>query len=265
MRFASPRGNRGFATALAFLLSATPVLAQTNPPAPAAPAQPRSQRPAAPPAPAAPAPQAPAGQPQAGQPAPQATGPAVIQVQADPAQTDWTKVCGKDPATNAEACYTTRTFVSDQGEVLLVVAVFDMKTQQPQRAVRFLLPLGFLLQPGIRFAVDSGQATSGRYAMCLPNGCFAEAQVAGDFINTLKKGTKLNVSIQNQVGREVTFSAPMAGFAKAFDGPPIDPKVLEEQQKKLQGELEKRSEELRKRLESNAGGAAPAAPAAPKP
>jgi chaperonin cofactor prefoldin len=39
--------------------------------------------------------------------------------------------------------------------------------------------------------------------------------------------------------------------------------VLEEQQKKLQEELEKRSDELRKRLESNAaaGGAAPA----PKP
>ena len=57
-----------------------------------------------------------------------------------------------------------------------------------------------------------------------------------------------------------------ARFAKAFDGPPIDPKVLEEQQKKLQEELQKRSEELRKRLESNAGAGAPAGgAAAPKP
>ena len=72
--------------------------------------------------------------------------------------------------------------------------------------------------------------------------------------------------LKNQGGREVTFAVPVAGFAKAFDGPAIDPKVLEDQQKKLQDELEKRSEELRKQLGSGAsapGAAAPAAPAAP--
>ena len=82
----------------------------------------------------------------------------------------------------------------------------------------------------------------------------------------MKKGTNLNVSVQNQVAREVTFAVPLAGFGKAFDGPAIDPKELEAQQKRLQEELEKRSDELRKRLESSAGGAAtPAgAPGAPK-
>src|SRR5919107_1589858 len=130
---------------------------------------------------------------------------------------------------------------------------------QPQKVVRFVMPLGLLLQPGLRFAVDQGQATPGRYVMCLPNGCFAEAQVKDDFIAAIKKGANLNVSVQNQMGREITFAVPAAGFGKAFDGPPIDPKVLEEQQKKLQEELQKRSEELRKQLGSNSGGAAPAA------
>ena len=82
-----------------------------------------------------------------------------------------------------------------------------------------------------------------------------------DFIAALKKGANLNVSVQNQGGREVTFAVPVAGFAKAFDGPPIDPKVLEEQQKKLQEELEKRSEEIRKQL----GAAVPALLAAAAP
>ena len=57
------------------------------------------------------------------------------------------------------------------------------------------------------------------------------------------------------------FAVPLAGFGKAFDGPAMDPKVLEEQQKKLQAELEKRSEDMRKKLEQQ-GGAAGAAPAA---
>jgi invasion protein IalB len=259
--------------AAALLLSASPVLAQTAP-APAAPAAPRATQPRPAPQPAAPAP-APAA-PQGQGPAQANAGPSIVQVKPEPSQPDWTKVCGKDQAQNAEICYTTRDFVSDQGQPVLAVAVYDVKTAQPQRIVRFLMPLGLLLQPGVRFAVDQGQATPGRYAICFPNGCFAEAQVKDDFINAVKKGTNLNVSVQNQAGREVTFAVPAAGFGKAFDGPPIDPKVLEDQQKKLQEELEKRSDELRKRLESSAasggtpGAAAPGAPApapapAPKP
>jgi len=77
----------------------------------------------------------------------------------------------------------------------------------------------------------------------------------------MKKGTNMNVSVQNQVAREVTFAVPLAGFGKAFDGPAIDPKELEAQQKKLQEELEKRSDELRKRLEQSGGAATPGAPA----
>jgi len=252
-RFASLGGTRGLATALALLASA-PAFAQ---------AQPKPAAPAAQPAkPAAPA----QGQPAQQQPA----GPTVVQVKAEPSQPEWTKVCGKDQNTNTEICYTTRDFVSDQGQPVLALAVYDVKGQQPQKVVRFVMPLGLLLKPGLRFAIDQGQAIPGSYVMCLPNGCFAEAQVKDDFIASLKKGTNLNVSVQNQVGREITFAVPAAGFGKAFDGPPIDPKVLEEQQKKLQEELQKKSEEMRqKMLQSQGGGAAaPSAqatpPAAPK-
>jgi invasion protein IalB len=271
--FASLRGKLCLSVALALALSGAPALAQTAPTTPAQPRQP--SRPTAPPpaaVPAAPAPQ-PAPQPvPQGQPAQQGqaqnAGPSIVSVKAEPSQPDWTKVCGKDPNAT-EVCYTTRDFVSDQGQPVLAVAVYDVKSgPQPQKVVRFLMPLGLLLQPGMRFAVDQGTATPGKYAICFPNGCFAEAQVKDDFIGAFKKGTSLNVSVQNQAGREVTFVVPAAGFGKAFDGPAIDPKVLEEQQKKLQEELEKRSEELRKRLESNAGAApAPAAgaPTAPKP
>ena len=252
-RIASLGGTCGLATALALLASA-PAFAQAQ--KPAAPA-------AQPAKPAAPA----QGQP--AQPQQQPSGPTVVQVKAEPSQPEWTKVCGKDQNTNTEICYTTRDFVSDQGQPVLALAVYDVKGQQPQKVVRFVMPLGLLLQPGLRFAVDQAQPVSGRYVMCLPNGCFAEAQVKDDFIAGLRKGTNLNVSVQNQVGREITFAVPAAGFAKAFDGPPIDPKVLEEQQKKLQEELQKKSEEMRQRMLQSSGaaapGAQPAAPQAPKP
>jgi len=51
-------------------------------------------------------------------------------------------------------------------------------------------------------------------------------------------------------GQPMSPQLDMKDFAKAYDGPPTDPKVFEEQQKKLQEELQKRAEEARKKLES---------------
>jgi len=260
-RLRGPIGLLAAASVAAATFAGSPGLAQDQP-------APRRQRPAQPAQPApqpAPAPQASPAAPGAA-PGQQQAAPQIVHVKAEPSQPDWTKVCGKDPANNAEICYTTRDFVSDQGQPVMAVAVYEAKGgPQAQRVVRFLLPLGLMLQPGIRFGVDQGQATPGRYAMCFPNGCFAEAVgLKDDFITAMKRGTSLNVSVQNQMAREVTFAVPLAGFGKAFDGAAIDPKVLEEQQKKLQEELEKRSDELRKRLEQgSAPGAAPTAAAAP--
>jgi invasion protein IalB len=233
----------------------------------AAPALAQPKKPAAP-APAAPAPTAPAPTaPGAATPAAQ-TGPQIVTVKSEPSQADWTKVCGKDQGSGTDICYTTRDFVSDQGQPVLAVAVYEMKNaaqKQEVRVVRYLLPLGLLLQPGIRFNVDGQSPTAGRFAVCFPNGCFAEAGgVDAGVVAAMKKGTTLNVSVQNQTQREVTFAVPLAGFGKAFDGPAIDPKVLEDQQKKLQAELEKRSEDMRKKLEQQGGvaGAAATPPAA---
>lgn len=201
-----------------------------------------------------PAPAAPAQQQQAQQQQPQ--GP----VKADlvPVQPDWTKVCGSDPQTHKEVCYTTRDFGIQADQPILALAVYDPKGAD-QKVVRLLLPPGLLLKPGFRFAVDKNPQEAGAFEICFPNGCFAEAKVKPAVVDGMKKGEKLTVIVKNQVNNEVTFLIPLTGFGKAFDGPAVDPKVLEEQQKKLQDELQKKAEEERKKMENKGG--APAAPA----
>jgi invasion protein IalB len=219
--------------------------------------------------PAQPAPAAPA-QAQPAQPAQDQAAPAQQQPQGPvkidlvPTQNDWTKVCGRDPAANKEICYTTRDFSSQAGQApVLALAIYDIKGDDT-RIVRLLVPVGLLLRPGFRFAIDKGPTLEGSFEICFPNGCFAEAKVKGATIDQIKKGSILSVAVKNQVNNEITFAIPVAGFGRAFDGPPIDPKVLEEQQKKLQEELQKRAEEERKRLEAAKPDAAkPAAPAPP--
>lgn len=218
----------GFVAATVLALIPLPALAQTSAQAP------KPQKPAAKSQPA---------QPPTGQ-------PVIVQLKPEPAQPDWTKVCGKDEKATREVCYTTRDFVTDKGQRILAVAVYDAKGKNAQKTLRILTPLGFLVPPGIRITVDKGQPVAGRYDACFPHGCFAEAKVKDNFITAFKKGTVLNINARNQAGVVVTFVVPAEGFAKAFDGPPIDPQVLAAQQKIMQEELQKRSEELRKRLSS---------------
>jgi invasion protein IalB len=223
--------------------------------------RPAQQRPAQQPAPAQ------QQQPAAGAPAQpgqqQAAGSNRIELK--PTQKDWTKVCGKDQAANKEICYTTRDFgqEADQQPVL-AVAVYDVKGDE-QRIVRLLLPVGLLLKPGFRFSLDKGAMLEGTYEICFPNGCFAESKIAKPQLDTMKKASTMNIVVKNQANNEVVFVVPMTDFGKSFDGAAIDPKVLEEQQKQLQDELQKRAEDERKRLEGAAPTLPPATAPAPAP
>lgn len=217
-------------------------------------------------APAAPA----GGQPAQAQPNPSA--PVKLDMQALQG-TDWTKVCGKPAPGQKETCFTTRDFTTDPKQPPQVaLAVYDVKGED-SRIVRVLLPIGLMLRPGVRFSVDKGAATSGAYEFCMPNGCFAEARMTGKSIDQMKKGTTFNIVAKGLANNEVTFALPLANFGKSFDGPPIDPAVLQKQQQDMQAALQKqlqdRATAQRQQLEQQNGAAAaapattPAAPAAP--
>jgi invasion protein IalB len=168
-----------------------------------------------------------------------------------PTTNEWTKICGHDPAANKDICYTTRDFTAKADEApVLALAVYDIAGDD-RRIVRMVLPLGLMMEAGIRLSIDKGATLQGKFETCHPNGCFAEAKTNKALVEQLKKSSTMNIAVRNQTNAEVTFGVPLAGFAKAYDGPAIDPKVLEEQQKKFQAELTKRAEEEKKRLEES--------------
>ncbi len=172
-----------------------------------------------------------------------------------PVQPEWTKVCGGDPQSQKEVCYTTRDFGLQADQPILALAVYDPKGA-PEKVIRLLLPPGLLLKPGFRFSIDKGPQETGAFEICFPNGCFAEAKVKPATVDSMKKAEKMAVVVKNQVNNEVTFVLPLANFGKAFDGAAIDPKVLEERQKKLQEDMEKKAAEERGKLDASKGGAA---------
>jgi invasion protein IalB len=250
-----------FAAAVA--LTAGVALAQ-QPAAPAAkPAAPAAKKPA-PAKPAAPAPAAPA--PEAQQQAPgQAQGD---QQQVQLIYSPWTKFClkGQNNDPNAkQVCFTGKDARIESG-MPVVAAVLIEPEGEPKKLLRVTLPLGMQLVHGTRVIVDQNQPMTAPYVICFTNGCMADYDASSDLITKMKKGQGLVIQAINSTGQPISLVLPLADFGKAYDGPPTDPKVFEEQQKKLQEELQRRADEARKKLESQQGQPQSSnPPAAPSP
>ncbi len=218
------------------------------------------------PAPAAPAPAAqaapPAAAPAAG--APPAAGGQPPEQQVQLIYAPWTKFCLKGQDANAkQVCFTGKDGRIESGQPVIAAVIIEPEGE-PKKILRVTLPLGMQLVHGTRVIVDSNPPAQSPYVICFANGCMSDYEVTPELLANLKKGQNLVVQAINSNGAPLTLPLPLADFAKAYDGPPTDPKVFEETQKKLQEELQKRAEEARKKLEANAppGAAAPANPAA---
>jgi invasion protein IalB len=238
--------------------------AQAPAPAPAAPApKPAPKKPPAKPAagaPAAPAQPAPAEAQQA--PAQgQAQGNDQVQLIYSP----WTKFCLKGQEANAkQVCFTGKDARIESG-MPVVAAVLIEPEGEPKKILRVTLPLGMQLVHGTRVIVDQNQPLTAPYVICFTNGCMADYEASADMITKMKGGQGLVVQAINSTGQPISLVLPLADFAKAYDGPPTDPKKFEEDQKKLQEELQHRAEEARKKLEQQGGGQPQAQAPAPKP
>jgi invasion protein IalB len=260
--------------ALAFaIVAGSPAFAQQQEPAPApgaaAPSAPAAKPKPKKPKPAAQAPApapaqaqqppaaAPAPQPQPGQaPAPgqeQAQGQGQQQVQL--IYSPWTKFCLKGQEANAkQVCFTGKDARIESG-MPVVAAVIIEPEGQDRKVLRVTLPLGMQLVHGTRVIIDQNQPMTAPYVICFTNGCMADYEANADMISKFKKGQGLVVQAINSTGQPISLVLPLADFAKAYDGPPTDPKVFEEQQRKLQEELQRRADEARKKLENQQQGA----------
>ncbi len=238
--------------AAAVALTAGSALAQQQPTAPPAKPAASAKKPA-PPKPAAAAPAAPAPA-EAQQQAPAAAGEQQQQ-QVQLIYSPWTKFClkGQNNDPNAkQVCFTGKDARIESG-MPVVAAVLIEPEGEPKKLLRVTLPLGMQLVHGTRVIVDQNQPMTAPYVICFTNGCMADYEANPDLIGKMKKGQGLVIQAINSTGQPISLVLPLADFAKAYEGPPTDPKVFEEQQKKLQEELQRRADEARKKLESQQG------------
>jgi invasion protein IalB len=253
-------------TAAGALVASAPAFAQQ--PDAAAPAAPKPKKPKPkPPAAAAEPQQAPAAQAAPPPPADpqQAPGAPAGQGQAQNGQqqvqlifSPWTKFClkgqpGQPQDPNAkEVCFTGKDARVESGQPVAAAVLIEPQGAD-KRLLRVTLPLGMQLAHGTRLIVDQNQPMTAPYVICFTNGCMADYDASPDLIGKMKKGQGLVIQAINATGQPISLVMPLNDFAKAYDGPPTDPKEFEAAQRKLQEELQRRADEARKKLEQQGG------------
>jgi invasion protein IalB len=207
------RVARAIAAAVLVLAGTTASLAQTPP---AKQPQPKQQPPAAQPA-------QPPAQPQPQQPA-QAAPAQDLQV----SYTPWTKLCNPNQGGAKPICLTIKEARLPSGEFLAGAAVLEQEGEQ-QKLFRVTLPLGMQIAPGTRVIIDQDQPLPLAYFTCTPAGCMAQHQINPEFITKLKTGKQMTVQGINLQGQAASYPLPVgAEFAKANEGPPVDPRQFEQ-------------------------------------
>jgi len=155
----------------------------------------------------------------------------------------WARYCTNGPTEQSsemgakKVCFTAADGHLTTGQKLAIALLIEPEGDD-KKLLRVTLPLGVALVPGARIVIDEKEAMTAPYVVCLPkNGCMADYEADADLIEKLKKGRSLAIQAFDR-RKPISFTLPLDGFAKAYDGPAGDPSGLNELRDGLPNELQ---------------------------
>ena len=186
--------------------------------------------------------------------APAAEAPAAPAPAAAPAgeadavpQPDWEKVC--ETLNGKQTCGISRKRLAVTGMTLARIVILE---QQDKRLLQIYVPPIPAIEPGLKIKIDDGDPTTVKYVYCRSDHCLAAGEIQTDFIDKLKKGGTLLVSMLTYEGKGFNFDFSLKGFTSVYDGPGLDPQaaaVAEQQRDELlRDALQKKADAAKQNL-----------------
>jgi invasion protein IalB len=209
-------------------------------------------------------------------------------------QSAWVKLCekvkattkdkeGKDQTRDMNICLTHHERLDGNSGMVLVSAALRQVEGQDKQHFMVMVPLGMMLQPGMRAAVypkemwekiqknekvdDSKvKQLTLAYTLCHPAGCTAEVESTPDLLSELKTGGGLMIFAINVGGAPIAFPIPLNGFDVAFAGPPVDAQKYSDARRALMQQIAARQQAImdEQKKQQEAAAAKPGAPAQKK-
>jgi invasion protein IalB len=161
--------------------------------------------------------------------------------------TGWVKICRRIEGTEREGCMTSQEVRAENGAFLASLTLQEVQGEAGRQLI-VAVPLGMALQAGMLVRVDQERAVPAKFGTCLVNGCFAGIDLGNDMLQQMRRGQNAFVTVRDARGLALDLTLPLATFARALDGPATDVRTIEEQQQRLQAEMNRRAEEARQRM-----------------
>lgn len=128
----------------------------------------------------------------------------------------WDVRCQEIPDSGDKHCEAfQKLVVQKSGQRLIEVAIAKDAATKASKAV-FILPLGILLEPGVRLMVDDQDLMFFNPQFCTAEGCVASVPVDKTILKTMKKGSKATIAMQNMQGRPIQIELSLSGVSKSL-------------------------------------------------
>ncbi len=173
---------------------------------------------------------------------------------------NWLKVC--DPLEDGRKACIMRQVVVANNQFLGSFLLRDDPGQESRLLAVAAVPLGVLLPFGLTWQIDGGKPIRVPFMLCDPQSCATQLVINEAYVNSLKKGGVLKLTAKHRKNEDLVIEINLAGFTSVYDS---DTAMTFDQFNQtstgagaLEQELQDRAEELRRQLEGNAEGTAPA-------
>jgi invasion protein IalB len=145
----------------------------------------------------------------------------------------WTRLCMKGQD-GTQTCFIGRDVnrIGNDGVTTcgpVGAAALIERDRDASKTLRVVLPTSVAQQPGVRITIDQSQPIARPYVSCDANGCMANYESGTELVAQLKQGKTLLIEGTDAAGRRVAVALPLAGFAAAYDGPSVEPRMFEDQ------------------------------------
>ncbi len=129
---------------------------------------------------------------------------------------DWLLEC-YDPAVNGVTCQIMQRVVHNESGQNILVMTMTYNAKEKSDIVQYVLPLDFLLEPGIGINIGDYQ-TVARANRCTAQGCVIEGKTDEAFINAMKAAVEQGRFVMmSRTGKKVAVAFSATGFTKAYN------------------------------------------------
>ncbi|SDR48187.1 invasion associated locus B family protein [Pseudovibrio sp. Tun.PSC04-5.I4] len=129
---------------------------------------------------------------------------------------DWLLEC-YDPAVNGISCQIKQRVVHNESGQNILMMTLAHNPKDKSDIVQYVLPLDFLLGPGVGVNVGDYQSVA-RVNRCTAQGCIVEGKTEDGFINAMKVATDQGRFVMmSRAGKKVAINFSATGFTKAYN------------------------------------------------